>query len=244
MGVGEDTQRGWNRTGTALQLSLLHAPSAIQRASRSVWKVLPWTDLEQDPSPTFPDSEVKLQCHLGHSCTVNTQGTASKHNPGLSAETVADNHNRTSCRRQPWCRGCKPSAAIMQTHRTHKNVTQQPVEEEAGKQCGNRVSWRSVLTCLTIICISNLSGDTWAIAKCSTIWYYPSPIFFNHLLAHLDNDFAWQIPNPWVIVMQTGLQNLKKGNGEENTFSQLPKDQNPQELKIQKIWLLPQLHYW
>lgn len=35
--------------------------------------------------------------------------------------------------------------------------------------------------------------------------------------------------------MQTGLQNHKKGNGEENTFSQLPKDQNPQELKIQKI---------
>lgn len=33
-------------------------------------------------------------------------------------------------------------------------------------------------------------------------------------------------------VMQTGLYNLQKGNGEENTSRQIMKDTNPQQLKI------------
>lgn len=96
----------------------------------------------------------------------------------------------------------------MQTHRTHKNLTHETVEQEAREEVQKQSELKVYID--IIICISNLSGDTWAIAKQLTIWHYPSPIFFNHFSAHLDadNDFAQQIPNPSVIVltvMQTSL---------------------------------------
>lgn len=72
-----------------------------------------------------------------------------------------------------------------------------------GKKCGNGMSCRYTLVCLTHLSASNLSGDTWAITKRPTIWHYQSPIFLNHFSAHIDidNDFAQQIPNPWVILV-------------------------------------------
>ena len=54
----------------------------------------------------------------------------------------------------------------MQTHRTHEKVTHETVEEEARKEVRK---WNELKVSIgifnTFICISNLSGDTWAIAK-------------------------------------------------------------------------------
>lgn len=93
----------------------------------------------------------------------------------------------------------KPNVSITQTHRTHKNVTHETVEEEAREEAWKWSELKVYIDMFnTIISISNLSGDTWAIAKRPTIWHYPSPIFFNHFSAHLDidNDFTQQIANP------------------------------------------------
>lgn len=131
---------------------------------------------------------------------------------------------------------------IEHTEHTEKWLMRQ-WRRKPGKKCGNGRSWRYTLVCLTRLPVPlNLLGDTWAIAKCPTIRHYWSPIFLHHFSAHIDidNDFAQQIPNPWVIVFsvrQTGLYNLKKGNGEENTSRQTTKDTNPQQLKIQMILL-------
>lgn len=59
----------------------------------------------------------------------------------------------------------KHSVSVMQTH-THKKVTHETVEEEARKEVRK---WNELKVYIgmfnTFICISNLSGDTWAIAK-------------------------------------------------------------------------------
>jgi len=54
----------------------------------------------------------------------------------------------------------------MQTHRTHKKVTHETVEEEAREEVRK---WNELKVYIgmfnAFICISNLLGDTWAIAK-------------------------------------------------------------------------------
>lgn len=60
----------------------------------------------------------------------------------------------------------KPSVSVMQTHRTQKKVTHETVEEEARKEVRK---WNKLKVYIgmfnTFICISNLSGDTWATSK-------------------------------------------------------------------------------
>lgn len=105
-------------------------------------KVLPWTDLDQDPSPTFTYSKAKLQCHLGYICTVNTQGTVPKPKPwDISRDCVRQSHQDLAAQGlqetdliEGWQVQWKASVPIMQTHRTHKNVTHETVEEEARKE--------------------------------------------------------------------------------------------------------------
>lgn len=80
----------------------------------------------------------------------------------------------------------KPNVSIMQTHRTHKNVTHETVEEEAREEAWKWSELKVYIDMFnTIISISNLSGDTWAIAndlQFGTIHHPSSLITSQHIL--------------------------------------------------------------